>query len=147
MVGVQSFHLVYIFQLPSSIAYSIISGISAPLLNRTSYLTEIEKASAKVKSLEYNYQNKLNNGFLEWDFQFKSLNYLKDMGILKDREVFLTKESITTVRTLFTSGNANYLEVLTTQQNALRSELELLELNRKKWVSIVNLYKILGGGK
>ena len=147
MVGVQSFHLGYIFQLPSSIAYSIISGISAPLLNRTSFLTEIEKASAKVKGLEYNYQNKLNNGFLEWDFQFKSLNYLKDMRILKDREVFLTKESISTVRTLFTSGNANYLEVLTTQQNALRSELELLEINRRKWVSMVNLYKILGGGK
>jgi outer membrane protein TolC len=51
------------------------------------------------------------------------------------------------VRTLFTSGNANYLEVLTTQQNALRSELELLEINRRKWVSMVNLYKILGGGK
>ena len=147
MIGFQGFRPEYLFQLPSSIAFSFLSGLSKPILNRTMVLSEIGKANTKVQALEMNYQKKLLTGFLEWDAQFKSLSYLKNMSILKDREVHLTKESISTVRTLFTSAQANYLEVLTTQQNALKSELELLEINRKRWINSVNLYRILGGGK
>lgn len=147
MIGVQGFRPEYLFQLPSSIAFSFLTGLSKPVFNRTMLLSEIGKASTKVQALEMNYQKKLLAGFLEWDAQYKSLNYLKTIASLKDREVHLTKESISTVRTLFTSAQANYLEVLTTQQNALKSELELLEIRRKTWVNSVNLYRILGGAK
>ena len=54
---------------------------------------------------------------------------------LKEREVILTKGAVNTVGTLFLTANASYLEVLTAQQNALRSELDLLELSRKRWIS------------
>lgn len=145
MIGLQGFRPEYLFQVPSSIAFSFLSGLSKPIFNRSLILTEIGKANTKVQALEMNYQKKLITGFLEWDANYKSLNYLKTMSILKDREVHLTKESITTVRTLFASAKANYLEVLTTQQNALKSELDLLEISRKKWMNSVNLYRILGG--
>jgi hypothetical protein len=61
-------------------------------------------------------------------------------------EVLLTKGAINTVGTLFLTANASYLEVLTAQQNALRSELELLEISRKRWTHAIQLYRVLGGG-
>ena len=83
---------------------------------------------------------------MEWDTQVKSLAYLQRMDQLKEREVMLTKGAIATVGTLFTTAKANYLEVLTAQQNALRSELELLEISRKRWIHAIQLYRVLGGG-
>lgn len=145
MAGIQGFRPEYLFQIPSSIAFSFLAGLSKPIFNKSLLISEIGKANTKVQVLEMNYQKKLINGFLEWDSQFKTFNYLINMRALKDKEVRLTKESISTVRTLFTSGQANYLEVLTTQQNMLKSELELLEINRKRWINSVNLYRILGG--
>jgi outer membrane protein TolC len=65
---------------------------------------------------------------------------------LKEREVILTKGAVNTVGTLFLTANASYLEVLTAQQNALRSELELLEISRKRWMHAIQLYRVLGGG-
>jgi len=41
---------------------------------------------------------------------------------------------------------ASYLEVITAQQNALQSELELADLKRQQVEAYVLLYRSLGGG-
>ncbi|MHA8070427.1 TolC family protein [Aquirufa ecclesiirivi] len=146
MLGVQGFQPAYLFQLPSSMAYQLIGGITAPWLNRSALYSNISRENARWKALDLSYQNALLKGFLEWDTQVKSLAYLQRMDQLKEREVMLTKGAIATVGTLFTTAKANYLEVLTAQQNALRSELELLEISRKRWIHAIQLYRVLGGG-
>jgi outer membrane protein TolC len=47
---------------------------------------------------------------------------------------------------LFKSGYATYLEVITAQSNALRSELDLVEVKQKQLNTYVALYRSLGGG-
>lgn len=39
-----------------------------------------------------------------------------------------------------------YMEILLAQKNALQSQIELNELNKRQGISIVNLYRALGGG-
>jgi outer membrane protein TolC len=129
VLGVQGFQPAYLFQLPAS-------AITADIL----------RADAQWKSQDLAYQNALIKGYLEWDTQVKSLGYLQRQNQLKEREVLLTKGAINTVGTLFLTANASYLEVLTAQQNALRSELELLEISRKRWMHAIQLYRVLGGG-
>lgn len=146
ILGVQGFQPAYLFQLPASMAYQLLGGITAPWINRSALTSEILRSNAQWKSLDLAYQNALINGFLEWDNQVKSLGYLQRQSQLKEREVLLTKGSINTVGTLFLTANASYLEVLTAQQNALRSELELLEISRKRWMHAIQLYRVLGGG-
>jgi outer membrane protein TolC len=127
-------------------AYQLIGGISAPWLNRSAITSEILRTDAQWKTLDLAYQNALVKGYLEWDTQVKSLSYLQKQNQLKEREVRLTKGAVNTVGTLFLTANASYLEVLTAQQNALRSELDLLELSRKRWMHAIQLYRVLGGG-
>lgn len=146
ILGVQGFQPAYLFQLPASMAYQLIGGISAPWLNRSAITSEILRTDAQWKSLDLAYQNALVKGYLEWDTQVKSLSYLQKQNQLKEREVRLTKGAVNTVGTLFLTANASYLEVLTAQQNALRSELDLLELSRKRWMHAIQLYRVLGGG-
>jgi outer membrane protein TolC len=146
MLGVQGFQPQYLFQLPGSMAYSLIGGLTTPWLNRSGLISEVNFASAKLKSLDLAYQNALLKGYLEWDTQVKSLMYLKNMSTLKQKEVVLTKGAVATVAQLFNLSNANYIEVLMAQQSALGSELELLEIYRKRWMHSIQLYRALGGG-
>jgi outer membrane protein TolC len=143
---VQGFQPAYLFQLPASMAYQLLGGITTPWLNRSAITADILRADAQWKSQDLAYQNALIKGYLEWDTQVKSLGYLQRQNQLKEREVLLTKGAINTVGTLFLTANASYLEVLTAQQNALRSELELLEISRKRWMHAIQLYRVLGGG-
>jgi outer membrane protein TolC len=146
ILGVQGFQPQYLFQLPGSMAYSLIGGLTTPWLNRSGLISEVNFASAKLKSLDLAYQNALLKGYLEWDTQVKSLMYLKNMSTLKQKEVVLTKGAVATVAQLFNLSNANYIEVLMAQQSALGSELELLEIYRKRWMHSIQLYRALGGG-
>ena len=47
---------------------------------------------------------------------------------------------------LLNNGLANYLEVLTARQNALNSELNLVDSQYSRLSAIVELYRALGGG-
>jgi len=146
ILGVQGFQPAYLFQLPASMAYQFLGGITSPWLNRSAITSEMLRTESSWKAQNLAYQNALVKGYLEWDTQVKSLNYLQKQFQLKQREVLLTKSAIGTVGTLFITANASYLEVLTAQQNALRSELELLEISRNQWTRAINLYRVLGGG-
>lgn len=146
ILGVQGFQPAYLFQLPASMAYQLLGGITTPWLNRSAISADILRTDAQWKGQDLAYQNALIQGYLEWDTQVKSLGYLQRQSQLKEREVLLTKGAINTVGTLFLTANASYLEVLTAQQNALRSELELLEYSRKRWTHAIQLYRVLGGG-
>ncbi|MFD3394851.1 TolC family protein [Aquirufa sp. OSTEICH-129V] len=146
ILGVQGFQPAYLFQLPASMAYQLLGGITTPWLNRSAISADILRTDAQWKVQDLAYQNALIQGYLEWDTQVKSLGYLQRQSQLKEREVLLTKGAINTVGTLFLTANASYLEVLTAQQNALRSELDLLEYSRKRWTHAIQLYRVLGGG-
>jgi outer membrane protein TolC len=146
ILGVQGFQPAYLFQLPASMAYQLLGGITTPWLNRSAINADILRSDAQWKAKDLAYQNALVNGYLEWDTQVKSLGYLQRQNQLKEREVLLTKGAINTVGTLFLTANTSYLEVLTAQQNALRAELDLLEISRKRWTHAIQLYRVLGGG-
>jgi outer membrane protein TolC len=146
ILGVQGFQPAYLFQLPASMAYQLLGGITTPWLNRSAITAEMLRSESQWKWQDIAYQNALVKGYLEWDTQVRSLAYLQKQQQLKQREVLLTKGAINTVGTLFLTANASYLEVLTAQQNALRSELELLEISRNQWMRAINLYRVLGGG-
>ncbi|MFN6039319.1 MAG: TolC family protein, partial [Bacteroidota bacterium] len=65
---------------------------------------------------------------------------------IKKEEVKLLKNSINISSELFKAGKANYLEVITAQKNALESQIELINLQKRQNNSMVNLYRSLGGG-
>lgn len=47
---------------------------------------------------------------------------------------------------LFRYGRANYVEVLMTRQNALRTAIEAIDARRRQYQAAITLYRALGGG-
>lgn len=144
-IGVQGFRPQYLFELPASLSYNLIGNLSKPLINRNALKADIRIAESKLKTSEISYIQTLNNAFLEWDSNIKGLDLMNEQIKHKSKEVELNINSIQTVGELFQTSKANYLEILTAQQNTLKSELDLLEIYKKRWIYSVQLYKILGG--
>jgi outer membrane protein TolC len=74
------------------------------------------------------------------------INNLEEMYKLKASQVNIMTQSIEISSELFATGNANYLEVLITQQNALQSKLDMINARKNQFQASVNIYKALGGG-
>ncbi len=72
--------------------------------------------------------------------------------LIKSRVGLLNLTNNSIIRTemnrnlLFRSNLANYLEVITAQENALQAELNLASIQRQQLSAIVELYRSLGGG-
>ncbi|MBL8916163.1 MAG: efflux transporter outer membrane subunit [Archangium sp.] len=145
-VGLQSFSPEYLFRLPESLIYNFLGGLVAPLLNRSAIEAQLDGAKAVQREAMYGYQRTVLSAYVE---VVSSLSNHRNMGrvlALKKEQQTQLAESIEIADQLFRAGKANYLEVLLAQQNALRTELELIESWRRQRVASVTLYKALGGG-
>jgi multidrug efflux system outer membrane protein len=71
---------------------------------------------------------------------------LKQQEQIATGQVDTLHHAIFNARLLFKSDLANYLEVITAQENALQAELNLASIQRQQLSAIVELYRSLGGG-
>lgn len=145
-VGFQAFKPEYLFETPQSMAYSLIGDLVAPLINRSAIKAEFNKAKARQLEALYEYQKTILDGFTEVSNEMSYLNNLEQEYSFKSQQVEVLNKSIDISNDLFRAARANYLEVLTTQREALESKMELVEIKNKQYAATVNLYKCLGGG-
>ncbi|EMR04721.1 copper/silver efflux system outer membrane protein CusC [Cesiribacter andamanensis AMV16] len=72
-------------------------------------------------------------------------NYERMYG-LKEKEVAVLQNAVATANDLYTTGYASYLEVITAQRGVLEAELELANIRKEIFLSVIELYRALGGG-
>lgn len=145
-IGFQAYRTGLLFNVPSSLAYSIIGGFVGPLLNRGIIKAEYSKASTLQKEAINNYESTLNKAILEVSLQINTNEQLKEMMHAKEIEASTLKISIETATDLFKTGRANYLDILLSRQNALRANMELIDIRKEQFVAAINFYRVLGGG-
>lgn len=145
-LGFQAFKTGLLLASPESVAYSLLGNLTAPLINRSAIKAEFKKANANQLEALYNYQKTIMNGYIEVNNEVQRVKKLEDIFDLKTKEASVLSKNIETASLLFKTGRANYLEVLITQQNALQAKLELMNTKKDQFISVVNVYKALGGG-
>jgi outer membrane protein TolC len=131
---------------PQSVVFNLLGGLTAPLLNRSAIKASFNKANAYQVETLYSYQSTILNAYLEVNTEMIRIANLKELLKLKTEETQELNNSIEIASDLFKFGRANYLEVLTVQQNALQAELDLIEVQKQQFETTVNVYKALGGG-
>lgn len=146
LLGFQAFQSQLLFLNPASLAYSAIGSIAAPLLNISSLKAGVRKAKAAQASALHVYQQAMVNGFMEVSNELARIHHLGEMSALKQQQRDLLANAVETASELFLNSKAAYVEVLFARQNALRTEIEWIELRKNQHIAAVNLYKALGGG-
>ncbi|MFN6088159.1 MAG: TolC family protein [Cyclobacteriaceae bacterium] len=145
-LGFQAFKPNLLFTTPQSFVFSLVGGLSAPLINRSAIKANFKGASAYQVELLYNYQKSILNGYAEVYNQLNNLNNLQRIYGYRNEKVNILSQSIQTSNDLFKTGRANYLEVLLTQQNTLNARLDFIDVRKRQMLSQINIYKALGGG-
>ncbi|RAW02422.1 TolC family protein [Pseudochryseolinea flava] len=143
--GFQAFNAAYLIK-PESMLYNIAGELVAPLVNRNAIAAAYKSANAKQIQEVYNYERTILNAYLEVVNQLSSVDNFAKSHQTKAEEVNILMQSVTISNSLFNSARADYLEVLLTQQEALESKMELIEIKTKQLNAKVNIYKSLGGG-
>lgn len=145
-LGLQAYRNGLIFMLPESIAYSLIAGLTAPIINRNMIKGEFERADAQLMESLYLYRKTIARGYFEVYQELRNIRTLSQIYENRQQETALLSSSIQVSADLFRTGRANYLEMLLARQNALRSNIELINTRKNQYLAAINLYRALGGG-
>jgi outer membrane protein TolC len=135
-----------LFTTPQSFVFTLVGGLSAPLINRSAIKANFKGATAYQVELLYQYHKSILNGYVEVYNELNNINNLQKIYLLRNEEVNVLSQSIETSSELFRTGRATYLEVLLSQQNALNARLDFIDVRKRQLISNVNIYKALGGG-
>ena len=145
-LGYQSFRAALLFDSPASIAYNLAGGLVAPLVNRRALKAELMLSKASQQAAYLHYEKSVVTAFTEVYETLAKMNNLQEMSRLKTEQVKELEKSISTSRILFTSGRANYLEILASQHNYLLAQIDLLQIIALKTQNKIMLFKAIGGG-
>lgn len=145
-LGLQAYRGGLLFRLPEAVAYSLVAGLAGPLVNRSQLRGEYEKADAQRTEAVIHYQRTVTRAFLEVEQEWRRVGNLAALYDLKRRERAIQAEAVDVALELFRYGRANYVEVLMTRQNALRTAIEVIDARRRQYQAAITLYRALGGG-
>jgi outer membrane protein TolC len=145
-IGYQAFRTAFLFTTPQSMAYALVGGLTAPLINRNAIQREFKQATAAQHQAMYAYQKTILQAFMEVHNEMARIENLGQILEFKSQEAQVLNTAIETSSVLFRTGRANYMEVLMAQRNALKSKLELVDTKKQQYEAVINIYKALGGG-
>lgn len=132
---------------PGSWILTAVASLAQPIFNNGKLVANLKVSKAEEKIAQMNYQQtileagkEVSDALFLFDTQNKKL--IEDRGQVEQ----LTK-AVTYTKALFQSGDATYLEILTSQQNLLSAQLAEVADNFQRMQAVINLYSALGGGR
>jgi NodT family efflux transporter outer membrane factor (OMF) lipoprotein len=144
--GLNAFRASNWFLLPSSLFYTVAGGLTQPIFQRRQLKTQLEVARIQHEQAVIQFRQAITDGVREVSDALVQVEKLNEQEQVAASRVVTLKEAIKNAKLLFTSGLANYLEVITAQSNVLQAELTLAEIKQQRLSAMVSLYRALGGG-
>ena len=130
----------------SSLFSNLATSLAQPILNGRKIRTQYEVSKAQQEQALLNYKKTLliagkevSDALYSYDAESRKIE-------MREKELRSNSLAETYSEELLNHGLANYLEVLTARQNALNSELNLIDAQFGQMNAIVALYEALGGG-
>ena len=143
--GFQNIEIDKLFSANSLFA-TIIGGLTQPIFNKRQIRTQYEVAQARQQQAYLDFRYAVINASKEVSDALYSYKAATEKIKVKRKEYEAYNLATDYSEELLDNGLANYLEVLTAQENALNSRLNLINARNSQLQAIVDLYEALGGG-
>ncbi|MDG3583162.1 efflux transporter outer membrane subunit [Galbibacter pacificus] len=130
----------------SSIFNTLVGGLTQPILNGRKIRTQYEVSKAQQEQALLNYKKTLLTAGQEVSDALYRYDAASEKIEVREKEYEAYNKATEYSEELLNQGLADYLEVLNAQENALNSELLLIENKYTKLNAVVTLYQALGGG-
>ncbi len=145
-LGFDAFAMKYLINTPASLAALVAGELVAPLINKKAITAQFKNANLKQIETAYEYEKRIINAYVEVANQIANMDNMHRSFDIKQKQVEYIVKSIDISIQLFKSARVHYLDVLTTQRDALDAKRELIETKQKQIFAMIDLYKSLGGG-
>ena len=143
--GFQSIDLKEWFSANSLFA-NVVSGLTQPIFNQRQIRTRYEIAKANQQTAYLQFEQTLLTAGKEVSDALQQYNNETVKLEIRTKQVDALKKAADYSDELLTYGLVNYLEVLTAKDNALNTELNLIDNKYRQFDAIIELYRALGGG-
>jgi outer membrane protein, multidrug efflux system len=121
-------------------------SLTAPLLNASILGFQQEAAEALARGVLAQYEQSLLVAFREVEDALVAVRTARTQREAQAEQVAALRSALHLANLRYKGGLANYLDVLIAQRSLFDAELSLTSTHRFHLVSIVQLYKALGGG-
>lgn len=132
---------------PGEFMLQALASLAQPIFNNGKLIANLKVSKAEEKIAQMNYQQTI----LEAGKEVSDALYLfetQNKKLVEDRgQVEQLDKAVTYTKALFQSGDASFLETLTSQQNLLSAQLAEVADNFQRMQAVINLYSALGGGR
>ena len=143
--GLQSIDLKTWFSANSLFA-TVLTGLTQPIFNQRQIRTRYEAAKATQEAAYVKFEQSVVTASREVSDALANYKNAEEKIGLYEKQTDALKKAADYSDELLNYGMVNYLEVLTAKNNALSSELSLIDMKYKKLSATITLYKALGGG-
>lgn len=143
--GFQSIDLKEWFSVNSLFA-NVVSGLTQPIFNQRQIKSRYEIAKANQQKAYLQFEQSLLTAGKEVSDALLQYNNETTKLSIRTKQVDALKKAADYSDELLTYGLVNYLEVLTAKDNALNTELNLIDNQYRQYDAIIQLYRALGGG-
>lgn len=143
--GLQSLDIKDLFST-NSIFANVLTGITQPIFNQRQIKTEYEVRKARQEQAFTEFEQTLMNASKEVSDALANYNNETTKLSIREKQADALSKAAEYSDELLEYGLVNYLEVLTAKDNALNSELNLIDNKYRQYSAVINLYKALGGG-
>jgi outer membrane protein, multidrug efflux system len=121
-------------------------GLAGPLLNARTLGFQQRVAEAQARQVLAGYEKTIIVAFSEVEDALAVVRTTRDQSQAQEDQVASLQSALHLADLRYRGGLSNYLDVLTAKRNLFDAELSLAATRRLHLVSIVQLYKALGGG-
>jgi multidrug efflux system outer membrane protein len=122
------------------------ASLTGPLLNATGLGYQVRSAEAQTRQAVARYQKAILTAFKEVEDALIAVQKSRERAEVQQQQVASLQSALGFAMQRYQGGRASYLDVLTAQRNLFDAELALAKTRRAQLVSVVQLYKALGGG-
>ncbi len=121
-------------------------GLTAPFLNAKELGFNQKAAEAQTKQVLAQYEQTVFSAFREVEDALVAVSTAREQRKAQALQVDSLRSALELASLRYEGGLANYLDVLVAQRDLFEAELALSGTHRLYLVSVVQLYKALGGG-
>lgn len=143
--GNESFELNKLFR-GSARAWQFGATIAQPIFNGGFYVGQLEIANAREKEALYSYFSTIQTAFKEVDDALIAHTKTLELLEIQKDQVKALEKYLYLAQLEYDNGQVDYLNVLDAQRNLFSSQLNLVESRSAAYVTLIDIYKALGGG-
>jgi multidrug efflux system outer membrane protein len=126
--------------------WSYAGSVGLPIFTAGGIAGQVKQAEAQQQEALFQYQKTIQVAFQETDDALIGLQKSREQLVTQGRQVEALRTYAHLARLRFDGGYTSYIEVLDAERSLFNAELSYTQTQGTVFTSLVNLYKVMGGG-